>query len=280
MAMSRVFVVTGSNKGIGKSIVKLLLQDKEEKIVYLTSRNQELGETAVKDLEKEGLKAKYHLLDINDKESVEKLRDYLVEKYGGLDVLVNNAGIAYKAANEASFSEQAEVTNSCNFYGTLEVCQVLFPILKKNARVVNVSSGTSESTYRKLSDELKAKFSKPDLKMQGLKDLIAAFIQAAKDDKVEERGYPKSAYGMSKLAVSFMTQIHQREIDEKENKNILINSCCPGYVDTDMSSHKGPLTVEEGADTPAFLALIPVDDTSPKGTYHKLKNVVPYPPAE
>jgi len=270
MSEKRVFVVTGSNKGIGKSIVKLLLQDKEEKVVYLTSRNQELGESAVKDLEKEGFKAKYHQLDITDKCSIKKLRDYLVEKYGGLDVLVNNAGIAYKAANPASFSEQAEVTNSCNFYGTLEVCQVLFPILKKNARVVNVSSVSGENAYRKLSDELKTKFSKPDLKMQGLKDLIATFIQAAKDEKAEERGYPKSAYGMSKVAVSFMTQIHQREMDEKENKNILINSCCPGHVATDMSSQKGSLTVDEGADTPAFLALIPVDDNSPKGSFHKL----------
>jgi len=92
MAMSRVFVVTGSNKGIGKSIVKLLLQDKEEKIVYLTSRNQELGENAVKDLEKENLKAKYYQLDICNKSSIEKLRDHLKEQYGGLDVLVNNAG--------------------------------------------------------------------------------------------------------------------------------------------------------------------------------------------
>ena len=38
---------------------------------------------------------KFHQLDINDQGSVERLRDFLKENYGGLDVLVNNAAIAY-----------------------------------------------------------------------------------------------------------------------------------------------------------------------------------------
>ena len=50
----RVFVVTGSNKGIGKSIVRLLLKDTEEKVVYLTSRNVELGSKSVQELANEG----------------------------------------------------------------------------------------------------------------------------------------------------------------------------------------------------------------------------------
>ena len=114
-SISRVFVVTGSNKGIGKSIVKLLLQDKEEKIVYLTSRNEELGQKAIKEFEESGLKPRYHQLDVTDQNSINRLRDYLVEKYGGLDVLVNNAGMAYKGSSTAPFAEQAEVTNNCNF---------------------------------------------------------------------------------------------------------------------------------------------------------------------
>ena len=47
--------------------------------------------------------------------------------------------MAYKNASTASFSEQAEVTNKCNFFGTLDVCDILFPILKDGARVVHVS---------------------------------------------------------------------------------------------------------------------------------------------
>jgi len=277
MAMSRVFVVTGSNKGIGKSIVKLLLQDKEETIVYLTSRNQELGENAVKDLEKENLKAKYHHLDICNKSSIEKLRDHLKEQYGGLDVLVNNAGTMC-TDKTTPFLEQAEVSNAVNFYGTLDVCEMLFPILKTNARVVNVSSMLSESTYKKLSDGLKMKFSSPDITIKDLKELIGNFIMSAKEEKLEENGFPANAYGMSKIAVSIMTQIHQREMDTKD-ENILVNSCCPGFVATDLTSYKGHLHVDEGADTPAYLALIPTTDTTPKGSYLKLKKVVPFPPS-
>ena len=164
----RVFVVTGGNKGIGKSIVKLLLQDKTEKIVYLTSRNEELGQKALKDLEDSfGLKANYFQLDITKLETINKLKEYLVEKYGGLDVLVNNAGMAYKGSSTAPFSEQAVVTNECNFYGTLTVCEELFPILKQNAKVVHVSSMASEFVYKGLSPELKAKLNDPMLTMQG-----------------------------------------------------------------------------------------------------------------
>ena len=52
----------------------------------------------MKELEKEGLKPKYHQLDVEDITSITKLKDFLLDEYGGLDVLVNNAGIAYKAS--------------------------------------------------------------------------------------------------------------------------------------------------------------------------------------
>ena len=51
---------------------------------------------AVSELNKEGLHPKFHQLDIEDMASVDKLKCHLVENYGGLDVLVNNAGFAYK----------------------------------------------------------------------------------------------------------------------------------------------------------------------------------------
>ena len=54
------------------------------------------GKTAVAELEKEGLKPNFHQLDVSDTQSITALRDYLKEKYGGLDLLVNNAAIAYK----------------------------------------------------------------------------------------------------------------------------------------------------------------------------------------
>lgn len=57
------------------------------------ARNVQNGQEAVKKLESLGLKVNYHQLDIEDLESIKKLAAYLKEKYGGLDVLINNAAV-------------------------------------------------------------------------------------------------------------------------------------------------------------------------------------------
>lgn len=57
-------------------------------VVYLTSRDETRGRKAIEDLNKLGLYPEYHQLDIDDESSVLKLRDFLVSKHGGLDVLV------------------------------------------------------------------------------------------------------------------------------------------------------------------------------------------------
>ncbi|XP_008193964.2 carbonyl reductase [NADPH] 1 [Tribolium castaneum] len=78
----------------------------------------------------------------------------------------------------------------------------------------------------------------------------------AKANKHQEAGWGTSAYVVSKVGVSALTRIQQREFDkEAPNRNISVNSVHPGYVDTDMTSHKGPWTIEQGARAPLFLAL-------------------------
>jgi len=274
----RVFVVTGSNKGIGKSIVKLLLQTEEEKIVYLTSRNMELGLKAVKELAGQGFYPRYHQLDITDKGSIQSLHDHLLKEHQGLDVLVNNAGIAYKGSSTAPFSEQADVTNKCNFFGTLDVCCTLFPILRSNGRVVHVSSFVSEMVFQKLSEQWRNRFSSPDLTIELLKRYINQFITDAFEDKLEQNGWPKSAYGMSKVGVSFMAKLHQIEMDKLGN-GVIVNACCPGIVDTDMTGgrYANMITPDEGADTPTYLALLE-DKTSIRGCFVKKRMVHSYPP--
>jgi len=82
-----------------------------------------------------------------------------------------------------------------------------------------------------------------------------------------EKGWPNSAYNVSKVAVSALTRVQQREMDKnRPSDGILINHVHPGYVDTDMTSHKGPLTPERGALAPTWLALLPVGE-SIKGAY-------------
>ena len=110
MSSTKVAVVSGSNKGIGFAIVRALCQ-KFEGDVILTSRNEQRGAEAVKLLEAEGLKPKFHQLDIDNKESIEKLRADMQQQYGGIDVLVNNAGIAFKNADDTPFATQVNAAS-------------------------------------------------------------------------------------------------------------------------------------------------------------------------
>uniref|UniRef100_A0A3B5B951 Carbonyl reductase [NADPH] 1-like n=1 Tax=Stegastes partitus TaxID=144197 RepID=A0A3B5B951_9TELE len=91
----KVAVVTGSNKGIGLAIVRALCKQFKGD-VYLMSRDVGRGEEAVKSLSSEGLNPKFHQLDINDVNSIIAAAAFFKEKYGGVDVLVNNAAILFK----------------------------------------------------------------------------------------------------------------------------------------------------------------------------------------
>ena len=57
------------------------------------------------ELAKEGLSPKFHQLDIDDTSSINKLKDFVKDKYGGLNILVNNAGVAYKVCFSNKFSQ-------------------------------------------------------------------------------------------------------------------------------------------------------------------------------
>ena len=67
--------------------------------VTFLARDEQRGQEAVKQLSSEGLTSTFHPLDILSEESIEKLKNFLIDQYGGLDLLVNNAGIAYKVCS-------------------------------------------------------------------------------------------------------------------------------------------------------------------------------------
>ena len=266
--MTKVAVVTGANKGIGLAIVKNLIP-KFNGDVYLTSRNVTLGQESVEKLKSQGLEPKFHQLDINKEESVVKLRDHIKEKYGGIDVLINNAGIAFKVAATDPFGVQARVTVDTNYYGTKRVCDILFPILKSGARVVNMSSSCGFlGQIRGDGDKavaLRKRFAESGRTMtvDKLDSLMEDFIKHAELGDHQDYGFPNSAYNMSKIGVSALTRIQQREA---KTDGIVINHVHPGYVDTDMTSHKGPLTTDEGSVSSIFAATLPAD-TDIKGQY-------------
>ncbi|XP_071087874.1 carbonyl reductase [NADPH] 3-like [Haliotis cracherodii] len=266
MASNRkVALVTGSNKGVGFAVVRALCKSYDGDVV-LTSRDVGRGQAAIADLNKEGLQPKFHQLDISDRSSLERLKSFLQSTYGGLDVLVNNAGIAYKDDDPAPFSERAEVTCKTNFWATLDVCRVLFPLLRPHARVVNVSSMSCHSAITKCSPAVQGRFKDPSLTMDGLEKIMQEFVDVAKAGNHQDQGFPNTAYGTSKIGVTVMSFIQDREIRKDSREDIVINACSPGRVATDMTSHKGTKTIDEGADTLEYLALLPLNTTSPRGS--------------
>lgn len=254
--MPKIAVVTGANKGIGLAIVRGLCEKYKGK-VYLTARDESRGNDAVHKLKELGFNPDFHQLDINDQRSINKFRDHIKETDGGIDILINNAAIVYSDNTIEPFSEQAEVTVQVNYFSVLHVCETLFPILRPNARVVNVSSVLGHLS-KIPSPVLRSKLGSSTLTVEKLNELMNKFILAAKDGKHTDQGWGNSAYAVSKVGVCALTIIQQREFDnETKNRGILVNSVHPGYVNTDMTNHKGPLTVEEGAKAPLYLALEP-----------------------
>ncbi|TKR78048.1 hypothetical protein L596_018917 [Steinernema carpocapsae] len=271
MSSQRVFVVTGSNRGIGFAIVKGLAERVSNGIVYLTSRKVEDGEKSVAEIKKTlGDKMTSEVraiqLDITDEASGKRLADHLQKTHGGFDVLVNNAGFAFHNDATEPAHVQAEVTIGINYYGTRLVSSILTPLIRSGGRVVNICSMAGIMTGR-YSQGLIDLLHNPNVSIADVDKFVENYKELAKCDGRKAGGYPESAYMVSKAAEIALTMSQAREL---KPKGVKVNGCCPGYVATNMSNFKGPLTIEEGADTPLYLAL---DANAPDGEFVKDRKI-------
>lgn len=117
--------------------------------------------------------------------------------------------------------------------------------------MVNVASTAGKTN--KYSDEIKDRFlaSKTEADVTSIMRDFASAVEAGKE---KEAGFPSAAYAVSKAGLIGATRA--LALAEKEKGSIvLINSCCPGYVNTDMTKGNGVKTPDEGAQTPVMLAL-------------------------
>lgn len=231
--MTRLAVVTGANKGIGFAIAQNLCKQFDGKVL-LCSRDVGRGQAAVDKLVKQGLSPVLHQLDITDPESIRKLKK-TIEDNGGLDVLVNNAAIAYDVDSKVPFVEQATNTIKVNFFALVDICKELFPLLRPHARVVNVSS--SAGMLSRCPDEkLRKRYSDPNLTVEGLCQMMKEYLEDVKNGVHEDKGWPRTAYGTSKIAVSALSFIQNRQFEKDSREDIVVNAVHPGILEhCDMS---------------------------------------------
>ncbi|KAL8226083.1 hypothetical protein R6Q57_018640 [Mikania cordata] len=259
-----VAVVTGGNRGIGFEITRQLAL--QGLTVILTSRDTYVGEEATKTLLEEGLKVVFHQLDIVDCESTELFSAWVKEKYGGINILINNAGISYNIGSENSVECAWKVIDT-NYFGTKNIVKSVIPLMRSSAegaRIVMVSSrlGRLNGRRNRIADvALRQQLENIESLSEDIIDsTINKFLEQVKDGSWINGGWPQNNtdYSLSKLAVNAYTRLMARTLlEQPKGQKIYINCCCPGWVKTAMTGWAGLTSPEEGADTPVWLALLP-----------------------
>lgn len=143
-------------------------------------------------------------------------------------------------------------TLQCNYYGTLTATRSFLPLIRPSGRLVNVASmvGHLNSKY---SSSIRSAFASSKT-VDDVTKLMESFTAAVKEGKEKQQGWPSAAYAVSKSGAIGMTRAIALQ-HAQEGGQVLVNSCCPGYVNTDMTRGGGNLTPDQGARTPVFLAL-------------------------
>ena len=275
---AKVAIVTGSNKGIGFATVKKLCKEFSGE-VYLTARDVSKGLAAVAKLEADGLKLKFHQLDVTSIESVESLKRHISDEYGGVDILINNAAIDYQLRETSPNIEQVTSTINTNFTGVVNMCRAFLPLVRPHGRIVNVSSSCGHVSI--LQKNLQEKFQDPNLTAAQLVDLMDQFVKDVADGTYSEKGWPDrvrgfdTPYALSKVAVTTFTRVLEKEVKKLRNKaDIIVNACCPGWCKTDMTAPNATGTPDDGAELVVHLAFL--SPGSPSGKFWMKKTVTPW----
>ena len=138
---NKVIIVTGGSRGIGAGIVKYLAKE-DYKIVLNYNKSEQEATKIKKELEKDGHFIEIFKADVSKREDVKKLIEFTLNKFGKIDVLINNAGISgYKLFTEITDEDWSNIiSNNLNFvfYCTQEAVKNM--IQNKSGCIINISS--------------------------------------------------------------------------------------------------------------------------------------------
>ena len=141
----KVAIVTGSTSGIGIGIAKLYAAEGAK--VVICGRRAEKGQAVVDEIVKAGGEASYHYMDITDTASIESLMKDTVEKYGKIDILVNNAanvGLKDGRVDELTL-DMWDAIFSSDIRGTFYATKCVIPYMQQNngGSIINIGSVAS-----------------------------------------------------------------------------------------------------------------------------------------
>jgi NAD(P)-dependent dehydrogenase (short-subunit alcohol dehydrogenase family) len=226
-------LVTGASKGLGREVVRRLIADGHD--VWAAARHESQGRAVA-----EGLGARFVQLDVTDDTSVAAAAE-TVAAGGGLDVLINNAGIAGRHRPlEETTPEDIAVVLDTNVLGIVRVTQAFLPMLHRSAApvVVNVSSG------------------------------MGSLARTTDPDRLES-SFVSLGYATSKAAVNMLTTQYAKALP-----GMRVNAVDPGYTATDLNAHRGTQTIEEG--TEAIVAMAGIGASGPTGSFTDRHGAVPW----
>ncbi|MCZ7436548.1 SDR family oxidoreductase [Micromonospora sp. WMMC241] len=243
MSERRTALVTGANKGIGYEIAAGLGALGWR--VGVGARDEQRREAAVAKLRADGVDAFGVPLDVTDDASVTAAARLLQERAGGLDVLVNNAGVTGGLPQQPGGADVATVRAAVevNVIGVVRLTEAMLPLLRRSTspRIVNMSSGVGSLTRQSASTG-------------------------------ENQTGPLSvAYAPSKSMLNAVTIQYARALGDT---NILVNAACPGFTATDLNGFRGVRTPQQGAAIAIRLATLP--DDGPTGGFFEDAGVVPW----
>ena len=133
-------LITGGGRGLGKAVAIALANEGVN--VGITGRNEEHLKSTVGELEKLGVKAAYSVFDVEEMAQVEQGVASIASQLGGIDILINNAGVGDFGSFEEMPVETWEKVMKVNLFGVYYVAKATLPYLKQNKEgdIVNVAS--------------------------------------------------------------------------------------------------------------------------------------------
>ncbi|WP_138477292.1 oxidoreductase [Dyadobacter bucti] len=135
--MTKVWFITGSSRGLGKSLTEAVLKNGDK--VAATARNPKQLKEFTENFPDQILPIE---LDVTDKTQIYAAVEQAVKYFGKIDVLVNNAGFGITGAAEAFTDEQVKSQLDTNLYAPIEVTRAVLPYMRKqrSGRILQISS--------------------------------------------------------------------------------------------------------------------------------------------